>query len=683
MYPTAPHGEVVDDHFGELVADPFRSLEDPDAPTTIAWVEAENALTEEYLATVGSRPEIAARLEQLWDYPRVGVPFERGGRFFQFRNSGLQNQPVLYVMEEPDAPGVALLDPNELSPDGTVAITAVEVTDDGSLLAYATSAHGSDWMTWRVREVATRLDREDVLEWSKFSGAAWRLDGEGFFYGAPERPEGGDEYVAELRGLAIRYHRLGTPQSVDEVVYAAPEEPEWLPHAVITEDGRYLVVAVSRGTFPESRIFVRDLEAGEDGFLALVPTFAAKAAVIANRDREFFLLTDDGAERQQVVAVDLDRPDKITWRVVVPEAEDTLLEVHEFGGRMLCHYLHDAYSRCTVHDFDGSLIHEVPLPGIGTMSSIAGRRDDPVVRFEWTSFNEPGALFEHDLERATTTRLRASAAAIDPDDFEIEQVFVASDDGTPVPMFLTRRRDLVPDGEAPVLLTGYGGFDIPLTPAFSLWRLVFVERGGILAVANLRGGGEYGRRWHDTGRLALKQNVFDDFAACARHLAASGWSRPGRIAINGGSNGGLLVGACLTQHPELYGAAVPEVGVLDMLRFHKFTIGWAWTSDFGDPDDPEQYGWVRAYSPLHNIVAGTAYPATLVVTGDHDDRVVPGHSLKFAATLQEAQGGDAPILIRIETSGGHGAGKPTAKVIAERSDVLAFLESTIGRSPTH
>jgi len=683
-YPLARRGDDADDYHGELIPDPYRWLEDTDAPETRTWIEAENELTEAFLAAVPAREAIRSRLTELWDYPKLGVPFERGGRWFQTRQSGLQNQPVLFVMEAPDDEGRLLLDPNVLSGSGTVAVTSLEVTDDGSLAAYATSEGGSDWRTWHVRDVATGLDREDLVEWSKFGLAAWRRDGSGFYYVGMERPAAGAEYLAESRGARILFHRLGTPQRSDTLVYA-PDDPDWLPHAAVSDDDGYLIVSIGRGTFPEARIEVLDLDHPDAGFRELVPDFISRVAVATNLGTTFYLVTDYQAERRRVVAVDLDAPEREHWREIIPETPDTLLEAHFYGGRFVCHYLHDAHSVLRVYQLDGEHVHDIPVAGSASLAGgavehegIEGRPTSDAVHFGITSFTESGSLWSHDLESGTTRLLQPSAAQVDPEAFVTEQILVPSDDGTPIPMFLTRRRDLAPDGGIPVLLYGYGGFDIPITPSFTVTQVVWMERGGVLAVANLRGGGEYGRAWHDAGRLANKQNVFDDFAACARWLANSGWSRADRIAINGASNGGLLVGACLTQHPELFGAAIAEVGVLDMLRFHKFTIGWAWTSDFGNPDDPEQYQWLRPYSPLHNVRDGTSYPPTLLMTGDHDDRVVPGHSFKFAATLQAAQRGETPMLIRVAESAGHGLGKPTAKQIAEQTDFLAFIEAALG-----
>jgi len=678
-------GHDGDDYHGELVADPYRWLESTGSPETSAWIAAQNELTQSVLAGRADRAALTGLLTGLADYPRLGVPFERGGRWFQFRNSGLQDQPVLYLMDSTDDPGRVLLDPNALSSDGTVAVSGASVCDDGSLLAYSTSAGGSDWQTWRVREVATGKDTGDLVEWSKFSGAAWRKDGSGFYYGAPDRPEAGTEYLAAHGLERIFFHRLGSPQAADELVFARPDEPDWLPWAQVSDDGRYLIITVSKGTAQQVRLYALDLSRPGAELTALIGDFESTADVVTTVGSTFYLVTDFQAERKRLVAVESGRPAREHWREVVGEAGDTLLGAHYFGGRFVCHYLHDAHSVLRVRELDGSPAGEIPLPGLASIADacgngpgLEGRPESDLVHFGVTSFTESGSLWSYQVATGTATRARPSTARIEPGKYATEQVFVTSDDGTPVSVFLTRRSDLQPTGDVPVLLYGYGGFDISITPWFSVLHAGWLETGGLLAVANLRGGGEYGRAWHEGGMLAVKQNTFTDFCACARWLAESGWSRAGRIAIAGGSNGGLLVGACLTQRPELFGACLAYVGVLDMLRFHKFTIGRAWTSDYGSPDDPEQYRWLRAYSPLHNLRKGQAYPATLLLTGDHDDRVVPGHSFKFAAALQAAQGGEAPALIRIETSAGHGAGKPVSKIIAESADALAFLRLALG-----
>jgi prolyl oligopeptidase len=683
-YPKARRSDQADDYHGELVPDPYRWLERSDDPETLTWIRAENELTEAFLAAVPNREKIRSRLTALSDYPSFGVPFQRGGLWFQTRNSGLQDQPVLWVMDDPGSEGRVLLDPNLLSEDGTVAVTGLEVTEDGSKLAYATSAAGSDWRTWRVREVATGEDLDDIVEWSKFGSLAWRKDGAGFYYVAMEQPRQSAQYVQESRLARVFFHRLHTGQGDDELVFAAPEEPDWLPNATVSDDGRFVIVSITRGTFPETQIRVLDLEDPEGGYRDLIEDFASKACVLTNVGNTFYVLTDWEAQLQRIVTIDLDHPAREMWREIVGETEDCLCDAYFYGGRLVCHYLHHASSQLRVHELGGPFVRDIQLPALSAVVSsprdhegIEGRPGANLVHFEVESFTQSSSVFAHDLSSGETRVLRPSGARTEPGLYVTEQLFATSDDGTKIPLFLARQRDLSPNGDVPVLLYGYGGFDIPVTPRFSAMCALFMEQGGLFAVANLRGGGEYGKAWHDAGRLANKQNVFDDFCACARWLAGSGWSRADRIAIIGGSNGGLLVGACLTQHPELFGAAVANVGVLDMLRFPKFTIGWAWTSDFGNPDDPEQYRWLRAYSPLHNLRQDGRYPATLLLTGDHDDRVVPGHSFKFAAALQKAQGADRPVLIRVETAAGHGTGKPTAKRIAEGTDVLAFLEAVL------
>ena len=686
LYPAARLGSDADDYHGEPVGDPYRWLEATGDPEVAGWIKAQNELTESFLAAVSAREAIRARLTELWDYPKAGAPFERGGRWFQLRNPGLVAQPVLYVMDTPDAQGRPLLDPNGLSEDGTVAVGEINVSSDGALLAYATSSMGSDWQSWHVRDIETGDDLDDLIEWSKFSEAAWLKDGSGFYYGGMEPATRGAEYLEANQPLRVFFHRIGTQQHDDVLVFVAAES-DWFPYATVSDDGRYLIILIERG-LPENQLHVLDLTVPGASFRALVPDFASKAIVVTNVGTTFYLVTDYAAERQRLVAVDLDRPGRPDWREIIPESSDTLLAAHFFGGAFVCHYLRDAHSALRIHAPDGALLREIPLPGIASLTEDVTRRgvkgspDSDVIHFEVTSFTESGAIWSHDLPTGRTTVIRPSAARFDADAYFSEQVLAPSADGTPVPMFLTRHRDLAADGNLPVLLYAYGGFDIVITPAFSALWAAWLDRGGLLAVANLRGGGEFGKSWHEAGVLDRKQNVFDDLCGCARWLAASGWSRPERIAIMGGSNGGLLVGACLTQHPELFGACVAEVGVFDMLRFHKFTIGWSWTGELGDPDDPVQYRWLRAYSPLHNLRAGTHYPATMLLTGDHDDRVVPGHSLKFAAALQAAQGGDAPVLARVETGAGHGAGKPTAKAVAADADVLTFLAATVGRPAT-
>jgi len=687
-YPQSRRGDVVDDHHGEQVPDPYRWLETTTDPETASWIAAQNEVTEGFLAAVKARESIQTQVTAMWDYPKLTVPFERGGRWFQFRNPGLDAQPVLFLLDEPGGAARPLLDPNTLSADGTTAVSSADVSDDGSLLAYATSDGGSDWMTWRIRDVATGRDLDDVIEWSKFCTAAWRADGSGFYYCSMQPTAAGAEYLESNTPGRIFLHRLGKPQADDELVFSAPDEPDWMPYAEVSDDGRFLVITVSKGSVFENQLLVLDLADPDGTWRPLVGDFESSNQAVTNVGTTFYLVTDYGAERKRLVAVDLNQPGRDNWREVIGEGPDTLENVSFFGGHFVCHYLKDAHSVLRVHALDGSHVRDIPLPGIASLSldpqlnwALTGRAESDLMHFGTTTFTDPGSIWSLRLSTGQTEIVERAAAAIDPASYVTEQVFAESADGTRVPMFLTRHRDLAADGQAPALLYAYGGFDVSITPSFSPEMAAWLERGGVLAVANLRGGGEYGKAWHEGGRRAMKQNVFDDFCACARWLASSGWSSRDRIAIMGGSNGGLLVGACLTQHPELFGAVIGHVGVYDMLRFHKFTIGWAWTGELGSPDDQEEYQWLRAYSPLHNVRAGTHFPATLLLTGDHDDRVVPGHSFKFAATLQAAQAGEEPVLIRIDTASGHGAGKPTAKQIESDTDVLTFLAEVLPATP--
>ena len=683
-YPPSRKGSDVDDYHGEQVADPYRWLEATTDPETVGWIKAENEVTEAFLAAAGEREAILEQVTRMWDYPKLDVPFERGGRWFQSRNPGLDAQPVLYVLDEPGGSARPLLDPNTLSPDGTTAVSSADVSEDGSLLAYATSDGGSDWLTWHVLDVETGRDLADLIEWSKFCRAAWRADGSGFYYCSMQPTAAGAEYLQANDAGRIFLHRIGTPQSEDELVFSMPDHPDWMTYAEVSDDGRFLILTIEQASVFENQLLVLDLQDPEATPTPLVGDFESVNRVVTSEGTTFYLVTDFGAGRKRLVAVDLERPGRENWREVIGETADTLESARFFGGYFVCHYLRDAHSLLRVHSRDGSHVRDIALPGIASLAldphlnwALEGRARSDLMHFGTTTFTDPGTIYSHQLSTGHTQVIERAAAAIDPDSYITEQVFAESADGTQVPMFVTRHKDLAPDGQAPALLYAYGGFDIAITPGFSPYMAVWLDRGGVLAVANLRGGGEYGRAWHEAGRRGAKQNVFDDFCACARWLASSGWSSRDRIAINGGSNGGLLVGTCLTQHPELFGAVVGHVGVYDMLRFHKFTIGWAWTGEVGSPDDPVEYQWLRAYSPLHNVRPGTHYPATLLLTGDHDDRVVPGHSFKFAAALQAAQAGDEPILIRVETAAGHGAGMPTSKHIAADTDMLTFLAAVL------
>jgi prolyl oligopeptidase len=656
----------------EVVSDPYRWLEDLDSEETRAWVEAQNALTFDYLRRIPQRDGIRSRLEALWNYPRQGVPWHRGARWFLSRNDGLQEHAVMFWREGRDGALKVLLDPNSMSVDGSVSLAGVSVSEDGRYAAYATSEGGSDWNLWRVRDISSGRDLDDRLDWVKFSGVAWKRDGTGFYYSRYPEPEPGAEREQANFDQRLYFHRIGTPQEGDVLVYARPDEPTWGFGSEVTEDGRYLIVPSWVGTDSRKRMFFADLTA-DTPVRPLFTSFDAAYDFVGNDGSVFYFRTDAEAPRGRVIAVDADDPRRETWRDIIPEGKDPLESVRMIANRLVAFSMRDAHDRIRVFGRDGSLEGEIELPEPGSVTGVAGRRNDTEMFFTFSSFTRPASTYCYDFDARTLTQVWAPAIALDPDRFETRQVWYPSKDGTSIPMFLVHKRGLAIDGEVPVYLYGYGGFNIPLKPGFSVNVITWAEMGGIFAQPALRGGGEYGEDWHQAGMLDRKQNVFDDFIAAAEWLVSEGYTSPGKLAIGGGSNGGLLVGACMTQRPDLFGACLPAVGVMDMLRFHKFTIGWAWIPEYGSPDDPAQFATLRAYSPLHNLRPGTAYPATLITTADHDDRVVPAHSFKFAAALQAAQGGDAPCLIRIETKAGHGAGIPTSKQIEESADRWAFL----------
>ncbi len=674
-YPVAPQGDVVDSYHGRDVADPYRILEDGMAPATQQWIASEAALTDQFLAAIPERPFIHRRLTELWDYERFGLPRRVGKQYVYTKNSGLQNQGVVYVAPTLTGPAEVLIDPNTLSSDGTIALTGMSFSEDGRYMAYATSASGSDWLTWRVRDVATRTDLEDEIRWSKFSGAAWLYDGSGFFYSRYAEPDESTEFKGENYDQKVYLHRIGTPQSADTLVYERPDHPDWNLTAFVTDDGNWLVVNASQGTDPNNRVFVRDLQVPGSEIVPLLAEGDANYGYAGNIGGTFFFLTTKDAPRGRVARMSVLAPELIE---VVAENADSLEGAMLFGDQLILAYLHDAHSVVRRVSSDGDPIGDLALPGLGTASGFGGKQTDTETFYAFTSYTTPSSVYRLDLITGESKLVFAPKVPFDSNAFESEQVFYTSKDGTRIPMIITRKAGMPRDGNTPTILTGYGGFNISLTPAFSPTTLMWLELGGAFAVANLRGGGEYGEEWHLAGTKERKQNVFDDFIAGAEFLIANGYTSTPKLAIIGGSNGGLLVGASITQRPDLFGAAVALVGVMDMLRFQKFTIGWAWTSDYGSSDDPAAFEYLRAYSPLHNIKPGTAYPPTLIVTADHDDRVFPAHSFKFAAALQAAQGGDAPVLIRIETKAGHGAGKPTGKVIDEAADRFAFLVKVLG-----
>ena len=682
QYPAARKSDVVDDYHGTRVPDPYRWLEDPDSPESRAWIEAQNRLTAAYLAEIPARAALRERLTKLWNYPKYGTPFRKARRYFFFKNDGLQNQSVLYKQASLTADPETLLDPNVLSEDGTVALSTLAVSEDGRLLAYGTSASGSDWEEFRVRDVAEGRDLSDHLKWIKFSGASWTNDDAGFFYS--RYPEPGDKALTDVnRFQRLYYHRLGTEQTADVLVYERPDQPDWGMNAEVTDDGRYAVLHVWLGTDRRNRVYYLDLKdarrpkvTGE--VVRLLDDFDASYAFVGNDGPVFYFLTDLEAPRKRVIAIDTRHPERARWREIIPQGPDVLDGIHIIHDTFVANYMHDASSRLRLFTLEGRLVKDLPLPTLGSIGAISGERKDDEMFYAFTSFLYPTTIFRYDFKSGGTSVFKAPTIDFDPSGYETKQVFYSSKDGTRVPMFITHKKGLHLDGSNPTYLYGYGGFNISLTPSFSVAMLVWLEQGGVYAVPNLRGGGEYGEEWHQAGMHDKKQNVFDDFIAAAEYLIAQGYTSPSKLAIAGGSNGGLLVGAAITQRPELFGAALPAVGVMDMLRFHKFTIGWAWVTDYGSADSVAQFPYLYKYSPLHNIRAGTRYPATLVTTADHDDRVVPGHSFKFTAALQAAQAGPRPVLIEIETKAGHGAGKPTSKLIEEQADRFAFLVKNLG-----
>ncbi|TPV95616.1 MAG: S9 family peptidase [Myxococcales bacterium FL481] len=672
-YPATQTVNQVDNYHGIDVPDPYRWLEDLDAAETKAWVAAQNDLTFGELAKIAERQAIANKLARVWNHERYSAPENKGGRYFFRRNNGLQDQDVLYWSDGIDGQARVLIDPNTLSTDGTVALRGVAIRDDGKYVAYGVSASGSDWETWRVREVATGTDLPDTLEWVKFSRASWSKDGKGFYYSRYAAPEAGEAYEAVNDNQKLYYHPLGTDQATDRLVYERPDQPEWGFRAKVSDDGRYLVVSISQGTDRRKRVYVSDLRRSRGPMQPLLDAFDASYTYLGNEGPVFWFKTDLNAPRGRVVAIDLRRPSPQHWRELVPQSEDTLKTARVVGDRFVLSYLHHAHSRVVIHRTDGAIDREVRLPGIGSTTGFVGSRRSSETFFGFSSFATPKTIYRLDVNEGQPSVFHRPSVPFDPSRYETTQVFLTSKDGTRIPMFITAAKGQARSGDAPTYLYGYGGFNIALTPKFTVPDAVWLEMGGIYAQPSLRGGGEYGERWHEAGTKLNKQNVFDDFAAAARFLIDERYTSSDRLAIGGRSNGGLLVGASITQHPELFGAALAGVGVMDMLRFHKFTIGWAWVSDYGSADDARQFQALYAYSPLHNVRSGTAYPATLVYAADHDDRVVPSHSYKFAAALQAAQAGTEPILMRIDTKAGHGAGKPVSKRIDEWADYWAFL----------
>jgi prolyl oligopeptidase len=671
MYPKTAKVDCADVYHGVRVEDPYRWLEDADSPETAAWVEAQNAVTFDVLNTIPARETIKNRLTQIWDYERYGVPFRYGKRYFLAKNTGLQNQSVLYSVKQLGDPLEVLIDPNTLSEDGTVALSGYAFSEDGKYFAYATSASGSDWQQWYVRDVETGKDLEDHLRWVKFSGASWRKDNSGFYYSRYDEPNEATQFQDTNYYQKLYFHRLGTSQSEDILVYERPDEKEWGFGGEVSEDGNYLIISVSQGTDPKNRVFYQSLSDPKNEVIPLIPEPDASYGFVDNNGSLFWFVTDKEATRGRLIAIDIQDPQKIIE--IIPEAEETLQGVTILDEKFVATYLKDARTQVKIFDLQGNFLRELALPGIGSASGFTGKRNDTETFYAFSSFTTPNTIYRYDMASGESTVLFQPSVDFNPEDYTTEQIFYTSKDGTRVPMFLSYKKGITLSSNNPTYLYGYGGFNIPLTPSFSPSSLIWMELGGIYAVANLRGGGEYGEAWHQAGTKLNKQNVFDDFIAAGEWLIDNHYTSSEKLTIGGGSNGGLLVGAVMTQRPELFAAALPAVGVLDMLRFQLFTIGWAWVSDYGSSDNPEEFQALYAYSPLHNLKPGTTYPATLITTADHDDRVVPAHSFKFAAALQAAHTGSNPVLIRIETKAGHGAGKPTAKVIEEAADRWGFL----------
>lgn len=685
-YPETKKGDVVDDYHGTKVADPYRWLEDDvrKSKDVADWVEAENKVTFGYLETIPEREAIKKRITDLYNYEKFSAPSKHGDHYFFFKNDGLQNQNVLYIQDSLESEPKMLMDPNTWSKDGTVALAGMAISDDAKHIAYGVAEAGSDWNTWKVIDVATGKPLSDELKWVKFSGASWTKDNKGFYYSRFPEPKKDAAFQDLNVDMKLYYHKMGTPQSEDKLIYERKDNPKWTIGGEVSEDGRWLVIGIGDGTTSrKARVSYQDLNEPGSKIVDLIDNHDNKFDFLGNDDAIFYFKTDYQAPKYQVIAINTMNPDKKNWKTIIPEAKEPLEGVGLVGNRFICSYLKDAKSLVKIHEVDGKFVRDVELPGIGSASGFGGKREYKETFYTFSSFATPPSIYRYDIASGTSKLFRQSKVKFDPTEYEVKQVFYTSKDGTKVPMFITHRKGIKLDGTAPTLLYGYGGFNISLPPGFSVSRLQWMEMGGVFAVANLRGGGEYGDDWHRAGTKLRKQNVFDDFIAAAEYLIKEKYTTNKKLAIQGGSNGGLLVGACMTQRPDLYGACLPAVGVMDMLRFQKFTAGRFWVDDYGSSDNPEEFQALYKFSPYHVLLKNgpKEYPATLITTADHDDRVVPGHSFKFAAALQVMQTGPAPVLIRIETKAGHGAGKPTTKIIEEIADLWGFLTKTLDFKP--
>ena len=681
-YPETKKGDLVEDYFGTKVADPYRWMEDLDSKEVADWVAVQNTVSFDYLAKLPTRDAFTKRITELWNYPRVGLPEREGGRYFYQKNTGLERQSPLFVRASLTSAPALVLDPNLISPDGTVSLAQWTASPDGKLLAYGLSEGGADWETLHVREVDSTKDLTDEVKWMRFSNISWTKDSKGFFYSRYPEPPKGKVLEAALSGQTLYYHRVGTPQSDDRLIYERKDLPTWFVSGLTTEDGRYLLVSLSKGSDNNNRLYYADL--GDPTRPAIG---AAVKPLVEDDDAEFsafgssgpvlYLRTDKGAPNRKVMTLDIRHPEPAAWKTVVPEAKEAIESVTLIGGRIVAQYLADVQSRLSLFGLDGMPQGDISLPGAGTVAAFGGREDAPEVMFSFSSPLFPTTVFSYDPAAKTSTPFEAPTPPIDVSQFETTQLFAVSKDGTRVPFFLTSRKGLALDGSHPTMMYGYGGFSISTLPTYRADLPAWLEKGGIWVTANMRGGAEYGEAWHKAGHLEKKQNVFDDFIAVAEHLVKEKYTSPAKLGMMGGSNGGLLVGAVEEQRPDLFAVALPAVGVMDMLRYDKFTGGRAWATEYGSSSDAAQFAFLIKYSPLQNVKPGACYPATLVTTADHDDRVVPSHSFKFAAAMQAAQGCAKPVLIRVETGGSHGY-RPTDKQIAERADQWAFAAAHMG-----
>lgn len=678
IYPETAKVDTVDVYFGTEVADPYRWLENDTSAATAAWVAAENAVTNQYLEQIPFREALLSRLTDLTNYEKIGTPFKKNGKYYFYKNDGLQNQSVLYVQDTLDGEPRVFLDPNKFSEDGTVALSRLAFSNDGKYLAYAVSKSGSDWLDIYVMDVATGQLLEDQINWAKVTGVAWQNDG--FYYSAYDAPVKGKEYSNVNENHKVYYHKLGTPQASDKLIYSNPKEPLRFYTTSTSDDNRFLFMYES-GASRGNNLYITDAQ-GKGGMQQLTTDNEFSYSPIEVMGDSILIFTNYNAPKNRIMVANAKNPKIDNWVELIPESESVLSNASIIGGKLFLTYDQDASNHAYVYDLNGNKIQEIQLPSLGSVG-FSGDKDDKETFFGFTSFTTPGATYTYDMDNNTYELFRAPEVKFNPDEFETKQVFFSSKDGIKIPMFLTYKKGLKLDGNNPVFLYGYGGFGVSLNPSFSTMRIPFLENGGIYAQVNLRGGNEYGEEWHIAGTKLNKQNVFNDFISAAEYLVENKYTNPEKIAIVGGSNGGLLVGASMIQRPDLFKVAIPQVGVMDMLRYHKFTIGWNWASDYGTSEDsPEMFEYLYAYSPVHNLKPGTAYPATLVTTADHDDRVVPAHSFKFAAALQEANDGTNPTLIRIDSKAGHGAGKPIQKVLEEQADIYSFIMYNMNMKPT-